>query len=90
VPKDRDPPPLVVLLFHVCVLLPCKILRKPQKNPKIVRLVLLETRFQTLPLLLMKFSLKQNTFASILNLRLKGILYITSTFLALFLIIFGM
>jgi hypothetical protein len=39
----------------------------------------LETRFQTLQLLLMKFSLKLNTFESILNLRLRGILCITST-----------
>jgi hypothetical protein len=74
------PPSLVVLLFHVCMLLPCKIHRKPQENPKIAKLILLETRFQTLKLLLMKFSLKQNTFASILNLKLKGILYITYTF----------
>jgi hypothetical protein len=76
--KRPRPPPLVVLLFHVFMLLPYKIPRKPQKNPKIVKLVLLETRFQTLQLLLMKFS--SNTFASILNLKLKGILYITSTF----------
>jgi hypothetical protein len=77
--KDQEPP-LAVLLFHVTMLLLCKIRRKPQKNSKIAKLILLETRFQALQLVLMKFSLKQNTFASILNLRLKGILYITSTF----------
>jgi hypothetical protein len=59
--------------------LPCKILRKSQKNPKIAKFVLLETRFQTLQLLFMKFGMKLNTFAPILNLRLKGIWYITST-----------
>jgi hypothetical protein len=64
----------------VCMLLPCKILRKSQKNPNIVKLVLLETRFQTLQLLFMKFDMKLNTFAPILNLRLKGVWYITSTF----------
>jgi hypothetical protein len=78
--KDREPPPLVVLLFHVTMLLPCKIRRKPQKNPKIAKLVLLETRFQALQLLLREFSLKLNILASILNVRLRGILYITSTF----------
>jgi hypothetical protein len=57
--------------FMWVMLLSCKIRRKPQENPKIAKLVLLETRFETLQLLLMRFSLKQNTFTSILNLRLK-------------------
>jgi hypothetical protein len=51
--------------------LPYKIPRKSQKNPKIAKLVLLETRFQALQLLFMKFDMKLNTFASILNPRLK-------------------
>jgi hypothetical protein len=67
--------------FMCLMLLSFKILRKSQKNPKIAKLVLLETRFQTLQLLFMKFDMKLNTFTSVLNLRLKGILYITSTFL---------
>jgi hypothetical protein len=70
----------VNLLFHVCVQLPCKIPRKSQKNPKIAKLVLLETRLQTLQLLFMKFDMKPNIFASFLNLRLKGIWCIASTF----------
>jgi hypothetical protein len=71
------------------MLLPCKILRKSQKNPKIAKLVLLETRFQTLQPLLVKFSLIQNTFASILNLRLKGYLVHNIYILALLLINFN-
>jgi hypothetical protein len=78
--KNTETPPLVYLLFHVCALLPCKIHRKSQKNPKMAKLVLLETRFQTLQLLFMKFGMKLNIFASILNLRLKGNWFITSTF----------
>jgi hypothetical protein len=70
----------VFLLFHVCVQLPCKIPRKSQKNPKIAKLVLSETRFQTLQLLFIKFDIKPNTLVPILNLRLKGIWYIASTF----------
>jgi hypothetical protein len=50
--KYTETPPLVHLLFHVCALLPCKIHRKSQKNPKMAKLVLLETRFQTLQLCL--------------------------------------
>jgi hypothetical protein len=61
----------MVLLFYVGKLLPCKIRRKLKENPKIAKPVLLETRVQTLQLLLMKFGLKLNTFESILNLRLK-------------------
>jgi hypothetical protein len=78
--KYTKTPPLVYLLFHVCALLPCKIHRKSQKTPKIAKFVLLETRFQTLQCLFMKFDMKLNIFASILNLRLKGNWYITSTF----------
>jgi hypothetical protein len=40
--------------------------------------------------LLMEFSLKQNTFTSILNLRLRGNLCLTSIFYALLLMKFGM
>jgi hypothetical protein len=54
-----------------------KINRKLKENPKITKLVLLETRIQALQLLLMKFGLKLNTLESILNLCKKGILYIT-------------
>jgi hypothetical protein len=61
------------------MLLPCKIRRKLHKNPKNAKLILLETKFQTLQRLLMKFSSKLNTFVSILNLSLRGILCITST-----------
>jgi hypothetical protein len=64
----------------VCALLPCKIHRKSQKNPKNAKLVLPESRFQTLQLLFMKFDMKPNTFVPISNLRLKGIWYIASTF----------
>jgi hypothetical protein len=70
----------MVLLFYVGRLLTCKICSKLWKNPKIAKLVLLETRNQSLQLLLIKFGLKLNTFESILNLRLKGILCITSTY----------
>jgi hypothetical protein len=62
----------------MCVmLLSCKIYRKSQKNPKIAKLVLLESRFQTLQ---MKFDMKSNTFVPVSNLKLKGIWYIVSTF----------
>jgi hypothetical protein len=58
----------------MCVcFLSCKIRRKPQKNPKIVKLVLLESRFQTLQLLFMQFDMKPDTFVPSLDLKLKGI-----------------
>jgi hypothetical protein len=61
------------------MLLPCEIHKKPQKNPKIAKLVLLETRSQTLQLLLIKFSLKPNIFEPILDTRLRDVLDITTT-----------
>jgi hypothetical protein len=70
--------------------LSCKNHNNSQKISKMAKLVLLETRFQTLKLLLMKFSMKQNTFTSILNLRLKGSLCLTLIFRALLLMKFGM
>jgi hypothetical protein len=76
----RDPPPFMCCYFMFLMLPSCKIHRNSQKNLKIAKLVLLETRFQTLQLLFMKFDMKLNTFTSILNLKLKGISYITSTF----------
>jgi hypothetical protein len=76
--KSR-PPSRVFLLFHVCVFYLAKFVENHRKIQKIAKLVLLETRFQVLPLLFMKFDMKLNTFASILNSRLKGNLYITST-----------
>jgi hypothetical protein len=58
----------------MCVcFLSCKIRRKPQKNQKIVKLVLLESRFQTLQLLFMQFDMKLDTFVPSLDLKLKGI-----------------
>jgi hypothetical protein len=59
-----EDPRVNLWLFHVSKLPACKI-------------DLLETRNQTLQLLLMKFGLKLNTFESILNLSERGILCIT-------------
>jgi hypothetical protein len=72
------------------MLLPCKICRKLQKNPKIAKLILLETRFQTLQLLLMKFSLKPNILGVYFKLKVKRYIVYNFYILALFLITFGM
>jgi hypothetical protein len=79
--KYTETPFSMYCYFMWVMLLSCKIHRKPQKNPQIAKLVLLETRFQTLQLLFMKFDMKLNIFASILNLKLEGNWCITSTFL---------
>jgi hypothetical protein len=80
VQKDQDPPLSSGSIISCVYVAACKIHRKPQKNPKIAKLVLLETRFPALQLLFMKFNMKLNIFAPILNLSLKGVWYITSTF----------
>jgi hypothetical protein len=68
------------LLFYLSKAAGCKINRKLYEIPKTVKQILMETRFQTLPLLLMKFGLKLNTFESILNLSRRDILYVTLTY----------
>jgi hypothetical protein len=52
--------------------------------------VSLETRFQTLQLLLIEFSMKLNAFVSILNLKLRGISLCNFYTVTLLLMIFGM
>jgi hypothetical protein len=50
------------------MLIACKIDRNLWEIPKTVKPILLETRFQPLQLLLIKFGVKLNIFKSILNL----------------------
>jgi hypothetical protein len=66
--RTRGPPCELFCYFMCAKQLTCKIHRKLYETPKVVKLVLLETRIQALQLLLIKFGLKLNTFESILNL----------------------
>jgi hypothetical protein len=65
--RIREPSvnPCVILCEQGCWLV--KSIGNCRKFQKIVKLILLETRFQTLQLLLMKSSLKLNIFESMLN-----------------------
>jgi hypothetical protein len=88
--KDRDTPPLLVVCYFMCVYY-ClvKFLENHRKIQKLQN-YFVETRFQTLQLLFMKFDMKLNTFAPIFKFKVKRYWVYNFYISILLLIIFSM